>query len=247
MGVFIMFLLVLVPTTIKIVGNIKNDRDWYCGLFEGNQRYNENEYDPLLETYIKLGALMVSKDTAAYGDKVLYLNSYFSKNFPNTHYHFGRSFTDALKDPTSPQAISKWLRRKMPQTERRVQVMYFLAGLSTVDGSMNEREIELLKEMNTLLELSPADFERIIAMYTQKHEQKSTPPNSKPRLSEIQIASTIMGVSEHASKDEIKKAYRHLVKLHHPDCFATESIEQQAIAAEKFKEIQRAYEVLERK
>jgi DnaJ like chaperone protein len=247
MGIFVPFLFFIVISIFKIVSNVRNDRDWHVGLFEGNDSYNEKNYDPLLETYIKLGALMVSKDTSAYGDKILYLNSYFSKNFPNTHYHFGRSFTDALKDPTSPQAISKWLRRKMPQTERRVQVMYFLAGLSTVDGSMNEREIELLKEMNTLLELSPADFERIIAMYTQKHEQKATPPNSKPRLSEIQIASKIMGVSEHASKDEIKKAYRHLVKLHHPDCFATETIEQQAIAAEKFREIQRAYEVLERK
>ena len=47
-----------------------------------------------------------------------------------------------------------------------------------------------------------------------------------------------LGVSENASADEIKKAYRKLARKYHPDINKEES------AQEKFKEINAAYEVL---
>ncbi|WP_078379643.1 molecular chaperone DnaJ [Sutcliffiella halmapala] len=48
----------------------------------------------------------------------------------------------------------------------------------------------------------------------------------------------VLGVSKSASKDEFKKAYRKLSKQYHPD------INKAADAADKFKEIKEAYEVL---
>jgi molecular chaperone DnaJ len=48
----------------------------------------------------------------------------------------------------------------------------------------------------------------------------------------------VLGVSKGASKDEIKKAYRKLSKQFHPDINKAED------AAEKFKEVKEAYEVL---
>lgn len=50
----------------------------------------------------------------------------------------------------------------------------------------------------------------------------------------------ILGVSRNATPEEIKKAYRQLVKKWHPDRHQ----ENKQIAEEKFKEIQEAYEVL---
>lgn len=47
----------------------------------------------------------------------------------------------------------------------------------------------------------------------------------------------ILGVSEKATPDEIKKAYRKLAREHHPDVSKTDS-------NEKFKEINEAYEIL---
>src|SRR3954462_12949549 len=48
----------------------------------------------------------------------------------------------------------------------------------------------------------------------------------------------VLGVSKSASKDEIKKEYRKLSKQYHPD------INKEPDAAEKFKEITEAYEIL---
>ncbi|PQD96456.1 molecular chaperone DnaJ [Pradoshia eiseniae] len=48
----------------------------------------------------------------------------------------------------------------------------------------------------------------------------------------------VLGVGKNASKDELKKAYRRLSKQYHPD------INKEADAADKFKEVKEAYEVL---
>lgn len=48
----------------------------------------------------------------------------------------------------------------------------------------------------------------------------------------------VLGVSKTATEDEIKKAYRALAKKYHPD------VSEEPNAAEKFKEVQEAYEVL---
>jgi curved DNA-binding protein len=50
----------------------------------------------------------------------------------------------------------------------------------------------------------------------------------------------ILGVSESASEDEIKKAYRRLAKKHHPDANPS----NRKGSEEKFKEISEAYDVL---
>ncbi|MBO6286238.1 MAG: DnaJ domain-containing protein, partial [Bacilli bacterium] len=48
----------------------------------------------------------------------------------------------------------------------------------------------------------------------------------------------VLGVAKGASKDEIKTAYRRLAKKYHPD------LNHEPDAAEKFKEVQEAYDVL---
>ncbi|HZP83131.1 MAG TPA: DnaJ domain-containing protein, partial [Chthonomonadaceae bacterium] len=48
----------------------------------------------------------------------------------------------------------------------------------------------------------------------------------------------VLGVSRSASAEELKRAYRNLAKKYHPD------INKAADAADKFKEIQAAYDVL---
>jgi len=48
----------------------------------------------------------------------------------------------------------------------------------------------------------------------------------------------VLGVKKDATKEELKKAYRKLVKKYHPD------VNKEDDAEEKFKEVQEAYETL---
>ena len=54
----------------------------------------------------------------------------------------------------------------------------------------------------------------------------------------------ILGVSETATSEEIKKAYRKLAKEHHPDTNSDWSEEEKKMHAEFFSEISDAYEIL---
>lgn len=51
---------------------------------------------------------------------------------------------------------------------------------------------------------------------------------------------SVLGVSQSASNDEIKKAYRELSRKYHPDSYADNPLSE--LAEEKFKEVQEAYE-----
>lgn len=55
----------------------------------------------------------------------------------------------------------------------------------------------------------------------------------------------ILGISEGATPEEIKKAYRNLAKQHHPDRYANEPDNVREMHEKKFKEINEAYEKLQ--
>ena len=50
----------------------------------------------------------------------------------------------------------------------------------------------------------------------------------------------VLGVSQNASDDEVKKAYRELSRKYHPDANVDNPLAD--LAEEKFKEIQEAYD-----
>jgi DnaJ like chaperone protein len=52
----------------------------------------------------------------------------------------------------------------------------------------------------------------------------------------------VLGISRTASQEEIKKAYRKLVRQYHPDKVAHLGDEFKALAEERFKQIQQAYQ-----
>lgn len=55
----------------------------------------------------------------------------------------------------------------------------------------------------------------------------------------------VLGISEDASEDEIKKAYRDLARKYHPDNYASSPLAD--LAQEKMKEINEAYDTVMRK
>ncbi len=57
---------------------------------------------------------------------------------------------------------------------------------------------------------------------------------------------TVLGVSENATEEEVKKAYRNLAKKYHPDNF-DDSNPLKDLAAEKMREINAAYDSIRNK
>jgi DnaJ like chaperone protein len=57
----------------------------------------------------------------------------------------------------------------------------------------------------------------------------------------------VLGIEQDASQDKIKDVYRKMAKQYHPDKVAHLGKEFQEIAEKRFKEIQKAYEMLKEK
>ncbi len=201
--------------------------------------------DSLMEAYIFLAAEMIKSDTSKSTEKISFMNSYFIKHFQETNYQYKEILVKAYRNPAPIEKVATWLQYHLNHPQR-LQVMYFLAGLSMVDGNIHGFEMRLLSDLSEILELTPKEFQSIIGMFERQKEESRTKNNYTPRKTRLTIACDILGVSEFADIDEIKKAYRQLVKLHHPDRFYNESEEQQRIAQERFMKIQNAYETIEK-
>lgn len=231
----------------------KHDSRWEKGMFPENMKFNR---DNLMEAYICLAALMIQKDRYNYSEKLLFLNSYFNKYFPNEIYNFGDSLSFSFKHPIKLKTISFWLKKHLKEPAKRTQVLYFLAGIAAVDGVYTQKEEALMKELAGLLGLSDQELKAVLAQYSFETEAEyykrinsnSSTSNAKNinTSARIELAFQVLGLTSTASIHEIKSAYRKLAMVHHPDKFMNESPEQIKLAHERFQKILDAYELLEK-
>lgn len=225
----------------------KMNYDWEHGIFNNALPLSRDNY---LEAHIYLAAQLIAKDRNDVSEKIKFISSYFRKHFKASDYDFRSSLTAAYRNPDQLKTVSAWINAKVKKKHQRTQIIYFLTGLSMVDGRINPLELKLLETIAISLKLTAKEFQSIIGMY-QTYERSSR-ESSRERVksktksqSQKSISCKILGVNENSSFEVIKKAYRKMVKIHHPDRFYNESKEQQDIAKEKFIKIQGAYEYLE--
>ncbi|AMC11106.1 molecular chaperone DjlA [Lutibacter profundi] len=112
----------------------------------------------------------------------------------------------------------------------RLQLIHFLFGIAKSDGFVNEAEVNSIKTIAGYLYINQYDFESIKAMFYNSTES----------------AYRILGVDKTASREEIKIAYRKMVKKYHPDKLQHLGEEHVKGAKEKFTQVQKAYEELQK-
>jgi len=112
----------------------------------------------------------------------------------------------------------------------RLQLLHFLFGIAKADGTVSDSEVQAIKTIANYMYISPADFESIKAMFYRSTSN----------------AYVVLGISKSATVTEIKKAYRTLVKKHHPDKLQHLDDAQIKGAQEKFMQIQQAYESIQK-
>lgn len=120
--------------------------------------------------------------------------------------------------------------RHMMDHPSRLQLLHFLFGIAQADGIVVEKEVQSIHTIANYLGISAIDYERIRSMFYNDRKH----------------AYQILGLDKNATNDEIKKAYRKLVKKYHPDRVAHLGEEHQKGAEEKFKEVQKAYEQIQK-
>lgn len=114
----------------------------------------------------------------------------------------------------------------------RLQLIHYLFGIAGSDGNVNQAEIAKIKTIANYLYINQYDFESIKAMFVKKNN--------------LNDAYTILNIDKNATDAEVKKAYRKMVKKYHPDKLQHLGKEHLKGAEEKFREVQKAYEQIQK-
>lgn len=143
--------------------------------------------------------------------------------------HAFKLFKGVSKQNVSVRPVCLQIKQMMDHPSR-LQLIHFLFGIAKADGTVTQDEERQIYTMAGYLGISSKDYESIKAMFY----------NSKDS------AYKILEIEKDATVDEIKRAYRKMAKKYHPDRVIHLGKEHQEGAEEKFRQVQEAYEQLQK-
>ncbi len=221
----------------------RHRRLWRKGIYPPKLKFSQ---DNLLEAYLSLSARMLGNEKGKRGIQVQFINRYFNRYFPMSNYDFADSLVFSMRHPIQIPSVCTWLNKQLPKESERAQVLFFLAGIASLNGKINAREQVFLERIRLELVISKEVMEHIYSVYASFNahfeERKSKRPMRK--TARVDLYRKILGVTPADDEKTLKKAYRKLVKMYHPDTIVNGTDAQKKMAEDKFLEIQSAYEFL---
>ncbi|SFR35401.1 DnaJ like chaperone protein [Robiginitalea myxolifaciens] len=180
---------------------------------------------------LSLCSIIIKADGQVSQQELDYVRQYFLQTYGKEKANaIFRTFNEVIKKrEVSAQRICAYLNQRT-RYEVRLQLLHFLFGIAQADGTISPSEVEKLKEIAGYLRLSRTDFESIMAMFVRSAD----------------TAYTILEIERSATDEEVKKAYRTMAKKYHPDRVNTADEAIKRGAEEKFKEVQKAYEAIQK-
>jgi DnaJ like chaperone protein len=174
-----------------------------------------------------LSAVVIKADGKIDQKELSYVRNHFKKMYGETRAkHAFKLFNGIIKkNDISTRQVCLQIRQQMTHASR-LQLMHYLFNIAKADGFVTESELNLIEKIAGYLYISTRDFESIKAMF----------------YSGIKNAYKVLEIDRSVTDAEVKKAYRRLVKKHHPDKLQHLGKEHLKGAEEKFRQIQKAYE-----
>jgi DnaJ like chaperone protein len=164
---------------------------------------------------VVLGAKMAKSDGVVNRAEITAFKEVFQVP-PSELKNVARLFDQAKQDPAGfePYArqIARMFRKDHPVLEELLDGLFHIAK---ADGKVHDAEIVYLKSVADIFGLEDADFARL-------REGHLGPDKADPY--------TILGTTRLASNEEIKAAWRRLVRDTHPDKLMAQGLPPEAIA-----------------
>lgn len=196
----------------------------------GTQRGNVSPADFELNL-LSLASLVIKSDGTVSKKELDYVRMYFvqayGKDRANATF---RTFNEVIKKrEVNAQNICDYLRQRT-RYEARLQIIHFLFSVADADGYVSPLEVDKIRSIGNYLAIRLADFESIKAMFFKSADS----------------AYTILEIDKSATDNEVKAAYRSMVKKYHPDKLQHMDEAHQKGAEAKFRNVQEAYEQIQK-
>jgi len=180
---------------------------------------------------LSLCSIVIKADGTVSQSEMDYVRQYFVQTYGKEKANaIFRTFNEVNnKREISAQRICAFLNQRT-RYEVRLQLLHFLFGIAQADGTVSTSETNKIQEIAGYLRVAFRDFESIKAMFIKSAD----------------TAYKILEIEKTATEDQIKKAYRTMAKKYHPDRVNTENEAIKKGAEEKFKQVQKAYETIQK-
>ncbi|MEC7262544.1 MAG: TerB family tellurite resistance protein [Bacteroidota bacterium] len=180
---------------------------------------------------LSLCSIVIKADGSVKQSELDYVRQYFLSTYGKERANaIFRTFNEVIKKrEISAERICAYMVQRT-RYEVRLQLLHFLFGIAQADGHLSPSEVQKLREIAGYLQVGAHDFESIMAMFVKSADN----------------AYKILEIERTATDDEVKKAYRNMAKKYHPDRVVTENEAIRKGAEEKFKEVQKAYETIQK-
>ena len=214
----------------------------------------------LIEAYISLAVILLNIERVDSKEKMYFIQKHLNRYFPGNTFDIYHKLSMYIKQRSiDTQSITDWINKNTESNFKKSNIIYFLVGIANADGEISQTELNFIKAVNLLLGLSTSDLESVLTTFDyyrihkkQKEQSKrASSQNESSQMNQVDYsillkenALKVLGLSNEVTIDEIKSAYRKLVKENHPDHFINENEGIQKIAHERFIKIQSAYEFL---
>lgn len=182
---------------------------------------------------IVLGAKMAKADGVVTRDEISAFRQVFRVP-PNEMKNVARVFDMARRDSAGFEPYARQVGRLFRDNPTVLEdLLGGLFHIAMADGVLHPAELEYLRRVAEIFGFDGQAFDRIKASHVG-------PDKADPYQ--------VLGVAPDASDDEIKSAYRRLVRENHPDRLVAQGLPQEFIdvANEKIKAINDAYERVSR-
>lgn len=175
---------------------------------------------------VVLAAYIMKSDGKVTRSELDYVRSFLLKQFGTLKAkEYLLVLREMLKREIPVRDVCQQIRQFM-NISSRLQLLHFLFGIAQADGRITLNEYAAIDQIAEFLGIPHQDYLSIKSMF-----QKSSDSDYK-----------ILEISDKATEDEIKKAYRKMAMKYHPDKVAHLGDEVQKAAKEKFQKVQQAFE-----
>ena len=225
------------------------------------EKEQENErrfgrYNP----FIGLIACAVMNDQKPTKEEMNVAKKFFTKNIPDktaVQYCITKLY-EFINDPKFNKSNIRKYCVEIIQNNKyqdRLELLSALFEIFATDDRIDAYEESFLKEYAWRVNIRQVDYERAKIYYShiyqwydgdqykKRAEEKSQQTKATTSYSRSWALKTL-GLSENATQEEIKKAYRQAAIQYHPDKHVNAPEEEVAKATEKFREICEAYDIL---
>lgn len=216
-----------------------NKQDLLTDDSDGQGRTGYRRAKPQVREFVfvaNLVALMTSvakADQEIHADEVRAIKNFFSKQFHYTG-HDGKVIDNLIRESASRKLDVRALSidtRNMLEYPELLMIVRILYIIALSDRVFKEEEKKKIQEIVDYLGVSQTDHEHI------KNEFSVT-------VSEDVYA--VLEITTEVSDEEVKEAYREMVKKYHPDKVSHLGSDFANLAKEKFQKIQNAYQKIKK-